>query len=164
MRKNTKALDKLFKSLRKMQGMKVEWGFFTDAEYPNPRGEPSVAEIAKLVHMEHSNGGLFPGTVTPARPFFDQAVSDTGNQQEIRRAIKKLQRLVLQGKITPEHKMEQLGEIATKQLRQSILNFRPRTLSKATIDMRKWRNNSSIDPLVESGLLVSSVEFQVRRA
>ena len=162
MKKNTKALDTMLKSLRKMNGMKLEWGFFSDAEYPDPRGEASVAEVAKLVHDGHANGGAFPGTTTPARPFFDQATSDKGNHAEIRRAIKKLQRMVLQGKITPEEKMEELGELVTKQLRQSILNFRPKTLSQATLAMREWRGESSIDPLIESGLLLDSVEYQIK--
>lgn len=162
MKKNTKALDKMLKSLRKMNGMKVEWGFFSDTEYPDPRGEPSVSEVAKLVNDGHQNGGAFPGTSTPARPFFDQAVSDKGNHAEMRRAIKRLQRMVLQGKITPEEKMEELGELAVKQLGQSIINFRPRTLSQATLAMREWRGESSIDPLIESGLLLDSVEYQVR--
>ena len=162
MKKNTKALDKMIKALRKMNGMKVEWGFFSDAEYPDPRGESSVAEVAKLVHEGHQNGGAFPGTVTPPRPFFDQATADKGNHAEMRKAVKRLQRMVLQGKITPEEKMEELGELAVKQLRQSILNFRPRTLSQATLDMREWRGESSIDPLIESSLLLDSVEYQIR--
>jgi hypothetical protein len=163
MKKNTKALDTMLKSLRKMNGMKLEWGFFSDAEYPDPRGEASVAEVAKLVHNGHANGGAFPGTTTPARPFFDQAVTNKNNHAEIRKAIKKLQRMVLQGKMTPEKKMEELGEIVTRHLRESILNFRPKTLSQATLAMRKWRGKDSIDPLIESNLLFDSVKFQVRR-
>lgn len=162
MKKNTKALDKMLKSLRQMNGMKLEWGFFSDAEYPDPRGESSVAEVAKLVENGHMNGGAFPGTVTPPRPFFGQAISDKSNHAEIRRAIKRLQRMVLQGKITPEDKMKQLGDLVTKQLRQSILNYRPRTLSEATLAMREWRGESSIDPLIESGMLLDSVEYQIR--
>jgi hypothetical protein len=58
--------------------------------------------------------------------------------------------------------MEELGELVTKQLRQSILNFRPKTLSQATLAMREWRGESSIDPLIESGLLLDSVEYQIK--
>lgn len=161
MKKNTKGLDKLIKSLRKMNGMKVDWGFFDEDVYDEDRGEESVAKVAQLVEEGHSNGGLFPNTETPPRPFFQQALEDESNYAEIRRAIKNLQRKVLRGTISPEDKMEALGEIVTRQLRESIINFGG-GIEQSTLDMREWRGSSSKDPLIESGTLLDSVKFKIR--
>lgn len=161
MKKNTKGLDNLIKSLRKMGGMKLEWGFFEEDTYEEDRGEESVPKVAALVEEGHDNGGLFPNTTTPPRPFFQTSVEDESNHAELRRAIKNLQRKVLQGKISPEDKMEALGNIVVKQLQESIENFGG-GVEKSTLDMREWRGSSSKDPLVESGTLLDSVKFKIR--
>lgn len=161
MRKNTKGLDKLISNLRKMNGMKLEWGFFEGSKHPNPRGIDEISEIAKMVERGHSNGGLFEGTTTPPRPFFATAVADRENKRQIRALIKKLQRKVLQGKMTPEEKMNQIGKLVTSQLRDSILNFSGAPLKQSTLDLREWRGNTSIDPLIESGAMLQAVDYQV---
>lgn len=159
MRKNTKLLDQMVKSLRKMNDMKLKWGFF-DEEYDEPRGVEKVSEVAQLVEEGHPNGGLFPGTDTPARPFFKTSVESAENHREIRRAIKRLQRQVLQGKITPEEKMEALGKIVTDQLRESIKNFGG-SIKQSTIDMREYRGNPGDDPLMETETLYEAVDYEV---
>lgn len=162
MKKNTKLLDQMVKSLRKMNGLKIKWGFF-DEEYPDPRGFEKVSEIAQLVENGHKNGGLFEGTTTPPRPFFKAAVESPENHHEIRAAIKKYQRWVLQGKIDPVDKFDLVGDILVKQLRESILNFGG-SIQQSTKDMRDYRGFSGDDPLIESGILLDSVEFQVEEA
>ena len=160
MKKNTKLLDEMVKKLRKMNGMKVKWGFDADAEYSDPRGFEKISDVAQLVENGHNNGGMFPNTVTPPRPFFKTATEDQENHREMRALIKKLQRDVLRGKISPEDKMEQLGELACKQLRESILNFGGQ-LEQSTLDVREYRGVSSDDPLIESGEMLDAVTFEV---
>lgn len=162
MKKNTKLLDQMVKSLRKMNGLKLKWGFF-DEEYDDPRGVEKVSEVAQLVEEGHKNGGLFPGTTTPPRPFFKTSVESAENHREIRAAIKKYQRWVLQGKIDPVDKLDIVGDILVKQLRESILNFGG-SIKDSTIDMRDYRGYSGEDPLIESGKLLDSVEYQIEDA
>lgn len=163
MRKNTKALDKLVANLRKMNGMKVEWGFFQGDKHPDPRGIDEISEIAKLVENGHENGGIFAGTSTPPRPFFATSVNDQENKRQIRALIKKLQRQVLQGKLSPEEKMNRIGRLLVSQLQDSIVNFTGRPLQQSTLDLREWRGNSSLEPLIETGAMLSSVKFQITR-
>ena len=160
---NKKGLKKLITDLRKMNGGKLEWGFFEEDTYPNLRGVESVADVALLVENGHDNGGLFEGTSTPARPFFETAVTDNENIYQIRAAIKKLQRYVLQGKMSPEQKMEALAEIVVTQLKDSIINYTgPNNyIADSTKEMRESRGSSSDDPLIESGTLVDSVKAKV---
>jgi hypothetical protein len=160
---NTHGLKKLIADLRKMNGGKIEWGFFEEDTYANPRGAESVAEVAMLVENGHDNGGLFEGTSTPPRPFFEMAVTDSENIRQIRAAIKKYQRYVLQGKMSPEQKMEALADIVVAQLRESIINYTgPNNyITDATKEMRDSRGSSSSDPLVESGTLVDGVKAKV---
>lgn len=162
MKKNTKLLDQMVKSLRKMNGLKIKWGFF-DEEYADPRGVEKVSEVAQLVEEGHNNGGLFAGTYTPPRPFFKTSVESAENHREIRAAIKKYQRWVLQGKIDPVDKFDMVGNILVRQLRESIINFGG-TIRESTKDMRDYRGVSGDDPLIESGTLLDSVEFQVEEA
>jgi hypothetical protein len=68
---------------------------------------------------------------------------------------------VLNGKISAEDKMESLGNIVVRQLKESIENFGG-TVEKSTLDMREWRGSSSKDPLIESGTLLDSVKFRIR--
>lgn len=160
---NTKGINKLIADLRKMHGGKLEWGFYEEDKYPDPRGADSAADVARLVEEGHPNGGIFEGTTTPARPFFSNAVNDEENIRELRRAIKHLQRKVLQGKITPEDKMEGLGEIVKRQLEESILNFSGVPLQDSTLDMREWREHTEYgdSPILETGFLLESIKFKV---
>lgn len=165
MKKNTKGLDKLLKSLRQMNGMKVKWGFFEDSQYQDPRGIESVAEVAALVEHGHDNGGMFPNTTTPPRPFFETATTDAENHRAVRALIKKLQRKVLQGKIDPTTKLEAVGRLLVEQVQESILNFSDPKLEESTIAVREWRYGTSWDdPLIESGTLFDSVEYKVESA
>lgn len=160
---NTKGLKKLIADLRRMNGNKLEWGFFEEDSYPNPRGVDNVADVALLVENGHDNGGLFEGTSTPARPFFEAAVNDNENIYQIRAAIKKLQRYVLQGKISPEQKMEALADVVVQQLRESIINYTgPNNyIADSTKEMRESRGSESDDPLIESGTLLNGVKAKI---
>lgn len=162
MKSDTKGLKKMLRSLRQMNGMKVRWGFFEDSEHPNPRGISSIATIAALVESGHDNGGMFPGTTTPARPFFETAANDAENRRQVRALIKKLQRKVLQGKMDPEDKLKQVGELLVNQLQASILNFSSPPLENSTIAVREWRYGTSWDdPLIESGAMYDAIRFEV---
>ncbi len=161
MKKNTKLLDEMLKNLRKMNGLKLKWGFDSNAEYPEPRGISSVAKVAQLVEEGHANGGAFPNTVTPPRPFFKQSVEDQENHHAVRALIKHLQRKVLHGKISPEDKMEEIGELVTKQLRESIVNFTSPDIKESTLSMRENREISSTDPLRETDTMLNAVGYEI---
>lgn len=154
-KKNTKTLDKMIDSLRQMNGLKLEWGFFEDAKYDDPRGEDSVAKIAQWLEYGHQVN-------VPPRPFFQIALQK--HHKEIRALIKHLQRKVLQGKITPMEKMHTLGKALTKQLEDSILDLSTPELKDSTIAARKSRGIDSDDPLLETWTLVDSVEYQIKPA
>jgi hypothetical protein len=160
MKTDKKLLEQMIESLRKMQGMKVEWGFFDD-EYSDPRGVSKVSEVAQLVEDGHPNGGIFEGTTTPERPFFKSATSSKENQRAVSALIKKNQRKVLQGKMTPKQKLDEVGELLVRQLQDSIENFAGAP-SEATIAMREKRGESSSDVLIETGTLWTSVEYQLK--
>lgn len=160
-KRDTTALKRMIADLRKMNGGKLEWGFFDEDTYDNPRGEASVAAVAMMVEEGHDNDGLFPGTSTPPRPFFSSAVNDAENIRQVRAAIKHLQRKVLQGKISPDEKMAQLSDVLTDQLKESILTFSGAPLQDSTLDMREWRGVDGDDPLIESGTLLESVKAKV---
>jgi hypothetical protein len=160
MKSDTKLLDQMIKNLRKMQGMKVEWGFFDD-EYADPRGVSKVSEVAQLVEDGHPNGGIFEGTNTPERPFFKAAANSKENQRAVSALIKKNQRKVLQGKMTTEQNLNEVGELLVRQLQDSIENFTG-TPTEATIAMREKRGESSTDVLIETGTLWTGVEYQLK--
>ena len=151
-KKSTKILDKMIDSLRQMNGLKVEWGFFEDAKYDDPRGEDSVAKIAQWVEYGHQVN------VAP-RPFFQIALQK--HHKEIRALIKHLQRKVLQGKLSPEEKMDTIAKALKKQLEDSILDLSTPELKDSTIAARKSRGIDSDDPLLETWTLVDSVEYQI---
>lgn len=160
-KRNTGNIKRMISDLRKMHGGKLEWGFFDEDTYDNPRGEVSVAAVAQLVEEGHENGGMFEGTSTPPRPFFKTALEDAENIRQIRAAIKHLQRKVLQGKISPEEKMEQLADLVCDQLRESIIAFSSPPLKESTLEVREKRGISGEDPLIESGTLLESVKAKV---
>lgn len=160
-KRNSSNLKRMIADLRKMNGGKLEWGFFDEETYDDARGTASVAEVAQLVHDGHENGGLFEGTTTPARPFFQTAVDDEENRRQLRAAIKKLQRQVLEGKITPEEKMEKLAELVKSQLKDSVDNFVGKGPSEATIAMRESRGSDSKEALIETGKLSESISAKI---
>jgi len=163
MKKNTKLLDEMLKSLRKMNGMKVYWGFDSEATYDEPRGFEKVSDVAQLVENGHKNGGLFPNTSTPERPFFKAAVDDKNNHQEVRKEIKRMYAQIVKGNMSPEDRLENLGDILVRQLRDSIKNFGGE-IEPSTLDMRERRGSSSNDPLIESGNMLEAVTFRIEDA
>ena len=163
---DTRKLKAVIKALRKMQGGKISWGF-DDTPHPNGRGADTMGDVARLVEMGHVNGGLFPNTYTPARPFFQSAVDDSENHRRIRAIIKRKQRDVLQAAarnkpIALQAKMDAIGEELVRQVRESLDNYNYQ-VADTTIAMREWRGFTSKDPLKESGSLYDGVTFSLER-
>lgn len=133
-------------TLRDMQNMHVEIGFFPEAHYPD--GKP-VAYIATIQEFGYPEGGI------PARPFFRPTI--TQNKTEYGQQFAGAMAGTLAGKIPSfASALEQIGGLAAGDISKAISRVTNPPLAQATIDRK-----GSSKPLVDSGLMIQSVTYKV---
>lgn len=134
----------------RLNATEVSAGFFADATYPDGT---SVATVAA------SNEFGDPGHNQPPRPFFRLAIAE--NQDEWSSALAR----GLSNGIDARTVFEVIGAKMQGDIQQSIASLMDPALSQATIDRRRSRKvlpNKSTKPLVDTRVMITSVDYEVK--
>lgn len=107
-------------------GHKVSAGFFESAKYTD--GAP-VAYIAAIQEFGYPEGSI------PSRPFFRNAIK--ANEEKWQAASSKLMLSVIEGKLSKEQALEQLGQLIKGDIQESIIDGSYAPLSNLTLLLRQ---------------------------
>lgn len=139
--------DALDLKLKELQGWEGRTGFFEDAAYPDGT---KVAYVAAIQELGHAAGNLKP------RPFFRPAIKE--NQKRWIAFAAGMARKILAGKSTGQDAMEAIADLAAEDVKQAIENVWWPKLKKKTLSARLSRGNTSNKPLIDTGLMIRSLE------
>lgn len=132
---------------------RVSIGFFDTAKYPD--GTP-VAYIAAIQEFGYPEGNI------PSRPFFRNAIK--GNADEWKLAAKKLLLAAIEGRLTPEQALNQLGLLSAGDVRKSIIDGDFDALKDSTLKARQYRKRTpgvAEKPLIDTAQMMQSISYQI---
>lgn len=138
-----------------MGGHKVEAGFFESAKYDD--GTP-VAYIAAIQEFGHPEGNI------PSRPFFRNAIK--ANEKKWQAASSQLMLSVIEGKLSKEQALDQLGALIKGDIQESIIDGEFEPLKQSTLDARQSRKRTAgvaSKPLIDTGHMMRSVDYVVEK-
>ena len=140
----TPAGRRLFRELKKLEGLEVQVGFQSDQKYEDGT---SIAEVA--AHNE------FGSSDTPERPFMRQSFEN--HEAELKAGCEAANRVVNSGG-SAEQALQQLGTLAKGLIQDEIVNggFAPN--AEPTIQKK-----GSEQPLIDTGTMRQSVNFVIKR-
>lgn len=141
------------KLLHSLESKTLRVGFFDSAQYPD--GTP-VAYVAAIQEYGYPEGNI------PARSFFRATIS--GQKDGWRDGIAAGSKAMLEGRISAEAMLSQIGGLAAGQIGQTISQISEPPLKDSTIEARRSRRSSpgvSTKPLVDTRTLIQSVTFDV---
>lgn len=146
---NASAIKKVLEELGRKE---IKVGFFESAKYPD--GTP-IAYVAAIQEFGH-------GPIPP-RPFMRPA--EQQNAAKWQKGIAAGVKAALNGSITIEHALEQVGMVAAGDVRKAIKAVTAPPLADSTISARqrrlKGKKAASIKPLVDSGQMIQAVTSAV---
>ena len=144
--------DAIKKMLRDLESKEIRVGFFDTAKYPD--GTP-IAYVAAI--QEFGYGPI------PPRPFMRPA--ELQNQNKWQRGIAAGVKAALNGAITIDHALEQVGMVAAGDVRKAIKAVTSPPLAESTIRARqsrkKTKKSASAKPLVDTGQMLQAVTSAV---
>lgn len=152
--KKTQHID-LAATAKFMGGHKVVAGFFETAKYDD--GTP-VAYVAAQNEFGH------PAENIPSRPFFRNAIK--ANEQKWENAAGQLMASVIEGKLSKEQALDQLGALIKGDIQESIIDGEFEPLKQATLDARQSRKRTKgvgTKPLIDTGHMMRSVDYAVEK-
>lgn len=144
----------LLQAIAQLERKQAAVGFFAHSKYPD--GTP-VAYVATIQELGHPAGGI------PPRPFM-RTTADA-QRDAWRDSLAKGAKAVLAGRLTPEQMLDIFAQGAAGDIRKTISQITAPPLSPRTIAARQAKRKSpgvSTKPLVDSGLLIQSVQGQVQ--
>lgn len=150
--KSSGGLERLAQSVRDLERKRAQVGFFDTAHYPD--GTP-VAYVATIQEFGH-------GPIQP-RSFMRSTIEEqrTAWQKTLAAGAKR----VLADKMTTMQMFEAFGMAAAGDVKEKIISIMAPELSEATIYARLHRTNkpknTSAKPLVDTGIMLDSVESKV---
>ncbi len=133
--------------MRQLQGYEGRTGFFEDAKYPKGFQVAGNAAVHEF--------GL-PSKNIPPRPFFRPAIRK--NEVKWRKFATQLVQRILDGKLLAQDGMEALAEFAAEDVKQSINDVWSPKLKERTLAARRAKGNFSEKPLIDTKLLIRSVQ------
>lgn len=146
---NASAIKKVLEELGRKE---IKVGFFESAKYTD--GTP-IAYVAAIQEFGH-------GPIQP-RPFMRPA--EQQNAAKWQKGIAAGVKAALNGSITIEHALEQVGMVAAGDVRKAIKAVTAPLLADSTISARqrrlKGKKAASIKPLVDSGQMIQAVTSAV---
>jgi hypothetical protein len=165
-------LDEIAARIKEAASLQLSVGFLEGAMH----GDKPTAEIAVI----HEYGA--PAAKIPARPFFQPCIDN--NKAMWAEQMQKATKAVINGRLTGEQVLTQMGGQIAAQLKQSITNVHTPELSKTTLMLRKWRRegreitgatvgqaaravadgedySGPDDPLRDTGMMLNQVDFVV---
>lgn len=136
-------------------GHKVEAGFFESAKYTD--GTP-VAYVAAIQEFGYPEGKI------PSRPFFRNAIK--ANEKKWQAASSQLMLSVIEGKLSKEQALEQLGALIKSDIQEAIIDGEFESLKQSTLDARQSRKRTAgvaNKPLIDTGHMMRSVDYAVEK-
>jgi len=151
------------RAISEMKPLAVRIGWFPSARYDDEHKTP-VASVA--AQNEYGN----PTDNIPARPFIRPAIAN--NETKWANIGKRGMKAVVNGKATVTQVLEGIGTAAVGDIQHSITQVYSPALKKRTIDARLARRNHSgrlnktqarsiTKPLVDTGLMLASVSYEI---
>lgn len=144
--------DAIKKMLKDLDSKQIQVGFFETAKYPD--GTP-IAHVAAI--QEFGYGPI------PPRPFMRPA--ELQNKNKWQRGIAAGVKAALNGAITIENALEQVGMVAAGDVRKAIRAVTAPPLAESTIRARqsrkKTKKSASTKPLVDTGQMLQAVTSAV---
>lgn len=145
-------IERMQKAIASLESKRAQVGFFDTAHYPD--GTP-VAYIAAI--QEFGSGPI------PPRSFMRSTVTE--QRDAWRQMLAKGAKRVLADKMTVEQMLEAFGMMAAGQVKEKIAAIMAPELAPSTLYARQHRTtkprNTSSKPLVDTGVLISSVDSKV---
>lgn len=146
---NASAIKKVLEELGRKE---IKVGFFESAKYPD--GTP-IAYVAAIQEFGH-------GPIPP-RPFMRPA--EQQNAAKWQKGIAAGVKAALNGEVTIEHALEQVGMVAAGDVRKAIRAVTAPPLADSTISARqsrlKGKKSASTKPLVDTGQMIQAVTSAV---
>lgn len=136
-------------------GHKVDAGFFESAKYDD--GTP-VAYIAAIQDLGYPEGNI------PSRAFFRNAIK--ANEKKWQAASSQLMLSVIEGKLSKEQALDQLGALIKGDIQESIIDGEFEPLKQSTLDARQSRKRTAgvaNKPLIDTGHMMRSVDYVVEK-
>lgn len=150
--RRTSNASSIKKVLEELGRKEIKVGFFESAKYPD--GTP-IAYVAAIQEFGH-------GPIPP-RPFMRPA--EQQNAAKWQKGIAAGVKSALNGSVTIEHALEQVGMVAAGDVRKAIKAVTAPPLADSTISARqrrlKGKKAASIKPLVDSGQMIQAVTSAV---
>lgn len=152
-----KVWENIKKDLRKGNDLELNIGFFPGAVYQDGT---QVAYVAMLNEEGHINGpgAVFPGAITPARPFMRVGFKSVIQSKKYEKIFKDSIERILEGKSTFNSEYKIIGAVATKDLKDVIDDWMSPPNAPITVEI-KGENN----PLILSGHMRDSVDYKVEK-
>ncbi len=135
------ALDRIARKLRR--GGTVRVGFLEGATYPDGTSVPLVAAI---------NEFGAPSRGQPPRPFFRRMIAAKSGEWP-----KAIEDLLKANEYDAARTLALMGEGIKGQLQQSIVDLVDPPLSPSTV-----RGKGSTKPLIDSGVMLASISYEVK--
>lgn len=137
----------------KITSKKLEVGFFEHSAYEDGTPVAGVASVQEFGSVANN---------IPPRPFFNPTLED--NEKKYAKIMAKNFENILEGKTNTSQALGQIGEFVKGDIQESIRAVTSPTLSKRTIAARAKKNSkgkASAKPLVDTGLMIQSVDYEV---
>ncbi|CAJ48929.1 hypothetical protein [Bordetella avium] len=151
--KSTGGTERLKRALAEVSAKRVQVGFFDTAQYPD--GTP-VAYVAAIQEFGYPQGNI------PARPFMRPTVK--ARELPWAKQVAGVMMGVIKGEVTAQHGFEQVGALAAGDIARAISKVSSPPLKESTLQARQSRKKTpgvSKKPLVDTGLMIQSVTYQV---
>lgn len=146
-------LERLQKSIADMQTKRAAVGFFDTAHYTD--GTP-VAQVAIAQEF---------GIIDPPRSFMRSTIAE--QKAAWQATLAQGSKRVMADKLTAEQMLSAFGQVVAGQIKEKIESIDSPELSDVTLFLRQNRidkslpANTSTKPLVDTGVLISSVDSKV---
>lgn len=139
--------------MKELASKKLEVGFFEHSRYEDGTPVAGVASIQEFGSVANH---------IPPRPFFNPALEK--NEKKYAKIMAKNFENILEGKINTSQALGQIGEFAKGDIQTSIKAVDSPPLSERTLAARAEKHSKgkfSTKPLVDTGLMIQSVDYEV---
>lgn len=149
--KNKDVWKSMKTNLRRGTSQSIQAGWW-DSQYPDG---VSVAQVAQWNEEGHMNGGWFPGTVTPPRPFIRLGfLPRVKNSNFLNKHLIHID-AIAKGRMSWNRLHELLGQDLKRILQEVILAWSTPSNSAATVSIKGFN-----DPLIDSGLMYDTIKIR----
>ena len=155
---DTSKWQQMKRNLQKGQNLAVKVGWFDGKKHTSERSQNiTLAQIAKWLEEGHMNGGLYPNTWTPPRPFIRIGLMSALKESHwLQKQISFYLPQIIDGRMTWTQFYQKLGPSLQKLLQEVMNAWDTPTNSPLTVALKGFNN-----PLIESGYLRDNVEWRL---